>query len=909
MQLHQTVKSALLGASALTVACAAPAFAQTAAPPQTTDQSADQPPAENTNDIIVTAQRVEQRLQDVPISITVFDQAKLDSANVSSVRELANYTPGLAVNNRYGADNTTFTIRGFYQEQRSFATVGVFFADVVAPRGSGATFGGDGAGPGALFDLQNVQVLKGPQGTLFGRNVTGGAVLLVPKKPTDKLEGYVEGSAGNYNMWRLQGVVNIPVSDSFKLRAGFDHMDRHGYLKNIGNFGDGHFGNRGLGDVNYWAGRVSAVLDISPDLENYTIATYTHSQSNGVIPKVTTAFPCAFGVTPPCPASSNQAFFGNESVAQMAREAPYGFWTVSNRLPDSEAISDQWQVINTLTWRASDSLTVKNILSYGEFKGKTNLDLFGNYSLLPGVVAGTETTSQVRGFAFTHNNGDTGYTNAERSMVGELQFQGHPAGGRFTWQAGAYAEISDPLGISGVQTASFTACTDILTFACLPSSGLGGPSFTFGVNGAGGISGGTGSYSLQKTKFRDYALYAQASYKLTDQLTLTGGIRYTWDKMHTFLINETSVFSTTPSNVRFACSNPTAPGYNGPPAATAAAFATYFTYADRLNHCAQNLEKNTQAPTWLLQADYKPVDNVMVYGKWSRGYRQGGLAIFGPDPLQPYDKETVDTFEVGTKTSWRGAMPGSFNLSGYYNNLRNQQLQLGVACNPALPNFTVICGGNATIINAGKSRIWGIEADFNVSPFEGLRLDLAYGYINARLLAVNVPTVLPPYNAFTAPLVNSGGKLCAGEQCNTIANSGPPHQVVASANYTFPLPATVGKFTVGGTLVYQSRRRIVSDGVVIRNSDGKILALAQTAADGLVTTSGGGIAPASTVLNLNATWENVAQLPVDLSFFMTNVTNEHVILQINDNQQRGFISSTIGEPRMWGFRLRYRFGG
>jgi iron complex outermembrane receptor protein len=308
----------------------------------------------------------------------------------------------------------------------------------------------------------------------------------------------------------------------------------------------------------------------------------------------------------------------------------------------------------------------------------------------------------------------------------------------------------------------------------------------------------------------------------------------------------------------------------------------------------------------LLDVDYKPIENVMLYAKWSRGYRQGGLAIFGPDPIQRYKPEKVDTYEVGAKTSWRGSVPGSFNVSGYYNDFRNQQLQLGVSCSTALPNFQGGCAGNATIINAGKSRIWGVEADLNVSPIEGLRLEIAYAYINARQLEVSVPTVLPPYNAFTAPLVNSGGKRCAGEQCNTIANSGPPHQVVGTLSYTLPLDESVGKFTVGGTIVYQSRRRIVSDGVITR-ADGSLLSLAQTVADGVVTTSGAGIAPASTVLNLNATWENVAQLPVDLSFFMTNVTNEHVILQINDNQQRGFISATVGEPRMWGFRLRYKF--
>jgi iron complex outermembrane receptor protein len=713
-----------------------------------------------------------------------------------------------------------------------------------------------------FFDLQNVQVLKGPQGTLFGRNVTGGAVLLVPRKPTDRLEGYVEGSAGNHDMWRLQGVLNVPLSDTFRMRVGFDHMDRHGYIKNVGNLGDGHFGNRGMGDVNYWAARASIVGDLTPNLENYTIVTYTHSQSNGVIPKITAAFP----------GTSSAAYFGDESAAQMAREAPFGFWSVSNRQPDSEAISDTWQIINTTTW-TGDSLTIKNILSYGEFRGKTNLDLFGNYALLPGVVFGSETASQVRGFAFTHNNGVTGLTNAESSMVEELQFQGHPGDGRFTWQAGGYMEINNPLGISGVQTASFTACQDILTFNCLPAGNL---------PGGDALSAGTGSYSLQKTKFRDYALYAQASYNLTQKLKFTAGFRYTWDKMRTFLINETSVFMQNPSDVLFGCSNLTVPGFVRPVSARDP--ATFpFTYAQRLDVCHQDLAKDTSAPTWMIDAEYKPIENVMVYAKWSRGYRQGGLAIFGPDPLQPYDKETVDTYEAGVKSTWRGSMPGSFNISGYYNDFRNQQLQLGVACVPTQPNFTVSCSGNAAIINAGKSRIWGIEADASISPFQGLRLDVAYGYINAKLLKVVIPPVPPPYNSITPPLAAG----CSGEQCDVIANSGPPHQVVASANYTLPFPDSVGKVSVGGTFIYQSRRRIVADGV---------------------PGSGAGIAPSSSVLNLNANWDSVAGMPIDLAFFMTNVTNEHVILQINDNQVRGFISSTVGEPRMWGFRLKYRFG-
>src|SRR5262249_4998304 len=157
--------------------------------------------------------RMEERLQDVPISITVFNSQQLANNNITSAKDLAIYTPSLSTNNRYGADNTTWTIRGFTQEQRTTATVGTYFADVVAPRGSGTTQGGDGAGPGMLFDLANVQVLKGPQGTLQGRNSTGGAVLLVPQKPADKFEGYAEATGGNFGLRRFQGVVNVPIND------------------------------------------------------------------------------------------------------------------------------------------------------------------------------------------------------------------------------------------------------------------------------------------------------------------------------------------------------------------------------------------------------------------------------------------------------------------------------------------------------------------------------------------------------------------------------------------------------------------------------------------------------------------------------------------------------------------------
>jgi iron complex outermembrane receptor protein len=125
-------------------------------------------------EVVVSARRMEESAQDVPISITVFNQESIDKNNIVSGTDLAEYVPSLSANTRFGPDQPSFAIRGFTQELRTTASVGFYFAEVVAPRGGGSITAGDGGGPGAFFDLQDAVVLKGPQGTLFGRNTTGG---------------------------------------------------------------------------------------------------------------------------------------------------------------------------------------------------------------------------------------------------------------------------------------------------------------------------------------------------------------------------------------------------------------------------------------------------------------------------------------------------------------------------------------------------------------------------------------------------------------------------------------------------------------------------------------------------------------------------------------------------------------
>ncbi|HMP55357.1 MAG TPA: TonB-dependent receptor, partial [Novosphingobium sp.] len=561
-----TVKFGLLAATALGLGMATPAFA------------AAEDGAASGSDIIVTARRVEERLQDVPISITVLSGETISENNIVSASDIANFTPNLSVNRRFGDDGSTFTIRGFNQENGTAATVGVYFADVVMLRGGGeSSNGGDGAGPGQLYDLENIQVLKGPQGTLQGRNSTGGAVLLVPTKPKSDFGGYVEGSLGDYDLRRVQAAVNVPVGDTFRFRLAGDRMKRKGYLKNLGF--PGANGPRDFADTNYTSLRFSAVADLSPDVENYTIVSYTKSDNNGVIPAIKQCVPGVAVAGIP---------LGNMACAQIAREAPSGFWTVSNGNFEGESYVRTWQVINTTTVQLSDAVEFKNIFSYGELKARQQLDFFGTYFPL---VPADQVTGPAQIITFVPNAAAQPYNRTinQSTMVEEMRLSGSALDGKLDWQGGLYWELSTPLGFSGQQYGQLTPCADTPTLTCTPRGGTN-------------VTAGSINYNIYKSRFEGKAIYGQASYSFTEQLSLTGGLRYTWDEV-------TKTFS---RNARTA---------TGAPALVNILPTLAFTAE----------EAKFDAPTWLIGLDYKPTRDVLIYAKYSRGYRQGSInASSGP---------------------------------------------------------------------------------------------------------------------------------------------------------------------------------------------------------------------------------------------------------------------------------------
>jgi iron complex outermembrane receptor protein len=791
--------------------------------------------SEGAGDIIVTARRVEERLQDVPISITVFNQQQLTNRNIVQANDLATYTPSLSSNNNFGSQNSSFAIRGFVQDIGTQPSVGVYFADVVAPRAASNNVpAGDGAGPGSFFDLQNVQVLKGPQGTLFGRNTTGGAVLLVPQKPTSRLEGYVEGSYGNYDLKRIQGVLNVPFSDSARFRIGVDHEERDGYLKNDAGIGPNRFG-----DIDYTAIRGSLVLDLTPDLENYTIVSYLHSNTVGDDQKVINAIP------------DNLGMFASEQLQNEASKGA-GFYTVQNNLPNPQTTLDQWQIINTTTWRASDSLTVKNITSYAQLKEDFRSPLFGtdfDLNRLAGkTIASLGLPASLNPYPVGTKVGFTaiipvpgGDTANQSTFTEELQFQGTAT--NFNWQAGGYLELSDPLGFVGSRSPVLLGCSDYVNLICTNPIGAGSASFSQG-----------------KTNFRNYGVYAQATYSLSDHFKITGGARYTWDRASSSTQNRNLLVPTPGvviSNPARPCTNPDA----APPV------------------CNISVATRSEKPTWLIDLDYKPTEDVLIYGKYARGYRAGSVSSSSPTEFNTFKPEKVDNFEVGAKTSIRGPIRATFNVAGFYNDFSNQQLQLNL--NPRNLNSGVV--PSSGIINAGKSRIYGAEVEASVTPFTGFTVDANYTYLHTEIRRIFIPATSADSPFIANTPIEPGDPLALS----------PKNKVTATATYTLPLDADIGKVSVGATFIHIDKQLT---NYLYRDSGGKLDDFSYVGKRNL--------------LNLNLNWNSVFGTPFDVSAFATNVTNRKYYAFIPGLLDTvGFETATLGEPRMYGARLRYRFGG
>jgi outer membrane receptor protein involved in Fe transport len=799
-------------------------------------------------EVIVTAQRREESAQDVAISITVFSDEQIANANMTNAADLATYTPSLSTNTRFGNENTSFSLRGFTQSLRTAASVATYFAEVVAPRGQTSQTSGDGAGPGYFYDLQNVQVLKGPQGTLFGRNTTGGAVLLVPNKPSDEFEGYVELSDGDLGISRLQGVVNVPFSENFKIRFGLDKNERDGHLNNVTNIGAEELGN-----TDYSAYRLSLLWNITDNLDNYTIFNSVDSKSKGYTSRL---FVCNPNSDPTV--NTFYALTGPACEQQLERQeaaGQRGWYDLVSTIATPITTIREKRVINTTTWNITESITLKNILAYSHLETENGSDIFGTQftesaagmtALGPLVPFPLPLADPRREFAVGVSvpSPDIPVTSQE-GWIEELQLQGLSFDGRLVWQGGLYYESSKPDGFSGNTSAGLISC-ELSTIESADPNDYNCFDFT---------NGALGSVLDQeyKTEFLNKAVYAQASYDVLQNLTVTAGLRYTWDETEGFGIKRRHTFVGEIRNPDpiVSTSNPT---------------------------------QESEAPTGMVEVTYHPVNDLMVYAKYIRGYRQGSVNLAADPGLDSHDFETVDTYEVGLKSRFGGWVPGRFNISVFDNELTDMQLQYGY--------ISATAGPTTTIANAGEATIKGFEIEAFFQLYQGLTLSLSYSDLDTELVEASNIDPQRVNDAVTAASGNPISGLIASQTATPIADKGDelPFAAdkawVATLGYQIPIPSDWGVLSTSVTYIHTGEQRAAAS-----------------------SASPFAILPEYDLMNYNASWLGIMGSSFDLSVFATNVRDEEYLTYISGTfNTLSFESVQVGLPKMVGARLRYSFG-
>lgn len=755
----------------------APAWSQTT--PAAASDAADA--AIGIDDIVVLARRREESLQAVPVSITAFSGAELERKGIQSTYDLQKFVPGIVFNAAGTEGNPTFTIRGQGKDVvgPGLPSVISYLNEVPLPSWGSAL---------PTYDVSSIQVLKGPQGTLFGRNTTGGAVLVYSAPAVDTLEGYGRITVGDYNWREFEGAVNLPLSPVFALRVAGNVVKRDGYVKDIGVSGD-------QANLNSRAFRVTLKIQPTDDISNVTIYDYFRSHTNGtgfVTFAPATPFPfyrffpgLACGTSSDCDVDLAIA----EQRARGDRVANTNLKNISRT---------RIQGLSNTTTVDFGGVTLKNIFGWRDNKVFQQGD---SDSLKLAVI-------------------DTQTFHTDRQLTNELQFSGTLMKDRLSWLIGGFYLDSKPTGPNGIAINLFDAGNNPL---------LNSPALS-----------NMGNYLYSD---RSKAVFGSLQYQVIDGLKVNGAARYTKDRQS-------------------VCAAKTAPWSVG--------------IVESLSDCNAradhfNASEKSSATTYTFGAEYQLNRSVFTYVTVRKGYRGGGIntPVFGGSlvPFQTFSPQTVNDVELGAKTQWRiDEVVGRFNVAVFRGKFKDLQRQAtGLA-----PDFDG--DGNAAndpdntslVINSGSARVQGVEIDGLIRPVPNLTLNYGLSYLDAKFTSLEVPP------------------LFAGQSgSSAIYSNTPKWSYSLSGRYELPFELSGAQFALNADYVHVGRYYT-----------------------GIVSVPSYGVA------NVSFDITNIGSSALGITFFVNNITDKTYLRNtLLNGASPGPITFSLGEPRMWGVRARWDFGG
>jgi len=651
-------------------------------------------------DIIVTAQKRAENVQDVPIAITAITAEGLRNQNISSIADLSKLAPNVQLDSSApifsSSQILTGFIRGIGQNDVSSSLepgVGIYLDGVILARSIGANVD--------LLDVERIEVLKGPQGTLFGRNTIGGAISVVTRDPADRFGVRAEATYGSRARFDLRGTVDIPLGDTLFSQVSFTTKSQKGYQKIIPFPGDTgvtdeyalniiprNTSNRRGGTDTYtfrgklkWQPSDGLMLRIAADNskadEEAGAVSLVATDTNAMAAAPTYAAvyntcisvpPFLFGaggplafLAPICgprgggvPGGAALPGLAGYNVTNSPPRLTFGDQFITDDIDTTYANGSNrslvrtWGLTGQVDVELTDHMSLKSITGYREVKADLSNDIDG----APIMIA--TTLSRLR----------------EKQFSQELQFNIDAFDDRLKSVFGLYY---------------FREKNQNLENAYL-SEGLGQ------------------FYGPYQNDNKSYAIYTHNNVSLTDQFSLTLGARYTKDKK-TFSAGQSDI------NLSLLKLGLFTPGQLPDP-----------TDPTRLYPLGERRDSYDNFSV-RLGAEYKVTRDVMLYVSFAQGFKSGGyttrLSIPTPGNVAPrFDPERADTFEVGAKTQLLDRRL-QLNLAAFHTDYKNLQI-------------TVVRGISPFIQNAGKAKIDGVELEMVAQPIPQIRLNGSIGYIDAR---------------------------------------------------------------------------------------------------------------------------------------------------------------------------------
>ncbi len=605
-------------------------------------------------EVVVTARRQNEDLQKVPVSVDVLSTSALAERHVTNEQELQSAVPGLLTVPSTSTNQLAFSIRGQALDAYSYTspTVVAYFDEFQTAGITSTTF----------FDLQSVQVLKGPQGTLFGRNSTGGAILYTTTQPGREFAGYFNYTAGNFSEQKAEGAVTLPLSGWASVRLAAEDEHRDGYEHNLYlDVAEGSIDSRNF--------RGTLTLTPLDTLENTSVIQYGRQGGDSGALKITDAnVNC-----PPSPQCAAAELFppgvptGGTYPAKLASyngllnfiamESRQAFWDIWN---DSDDQHDALlkEAVNRTTYAVNDDLSIKNIVGYNQVVSRDRLDIDGSpFAILTSGANGGPNPEGVH------------YSTEQYSE--ELQLAGTAAASRLKYLIGSYYERDD----EGENAPLNIACGSI-AFPVTPENPAG-------CDVPGGIR-----YNFENDE-ESRALFGQATYELIDNLRATAGYRETWEDINFRYVDDGSV----PEDAHQLAGVPLPPTLR------------------------------EAEPSWTLGLDYQLTPQTMLYVTQRGSFRVGGFngasviqTSTGATNIDSFKPELARDLEVGIKYAGRlGRFPVRTDADVYEERVTDAQrvVYSGLAA------FTVNADG--TQVDGFE-----LDALIDLTSWLGAGLDYAY---------------------------------------------------------------------------------------------------------------------------------------------------------------------------------------